>query len=92
MSVLNCKVKCQVWHVCLGSWVMYSAHCLTERNILVKINQRVQEISSGHSMQLATYMEGCPLMWMMPLHLHVNKTSDYDYDMIIECIRKQICP
>ena len=21
-----------------------------------------------------------PLMWMMPLHLHVNQKSDYDYD------------
>ena len=22
--------------------------------------------------------EGGPLMWMMPLHLHVNQKSDYD--------------
>ena len=21
-------------------------------------------------------------MWMMPLHLHINQKSDYDYDMI----------
>ena len=31
-------------------------------------------------MQLASYMEGGPLMWMMPLHLHVNQKSDYDDD------------
>ena len=31
--------------------------------------------------QLASYLERGPLMWMMPLHLHVNQKSDYDYDM-----------
>ena len=37
----------------------------------------------GHrSVQLASYLEGGPLMWMMPLHLHVNQKSDYD-DMMI---------
>ena len=31
--------------------------------------------------QLASYLERGPLMWMMPLHLHVNQKSDYDlYD------------
>ena len=25
-------------------------------------------------------------MWMMPLHLHVNQKSDYDYDdLLLEC-------
>ena len=36
-------------------------------------------------MQLAFYLEGGPLMWMMPLHLHSNQKSDYDmriYDEI----------
>ena len=28
--------------------------------------------------QLASYLEGGPLMWMIPLHLHVNQKSDYD--------------
>ena len=31
--------------------------------------------------QLASYLERGPLMWMMPLHLHVNQKSDYDDDM-----------
>ena len=35
--------------------------------------------------QLASYLEGDPLMWMMPLHLHVNQKSDYDDDDI-HCI------
>ena len=35
--------------------------------------------------QLARYLEGGPLMWMMPLQLHVNQKSDYD--MIFVLIR-----
>ena len=31
--------------------------------------------------QLASYPQRGPLMWMMPLHLHVNQKSDYDDDM-----------
>ena len=31
--------------------------------------------------QQASYLEGGPLMWMLPLYLHVNKTSDHDDDM-----------
>ena len=27
----------------------------------------------------ASYLEGGPLMWMLPLYLHVNQKSDYDY-------------
>ena len=30
--------------------------------------------------QLTSYLERGPLMWMMPLHLHVNQKSDYDDD------------
>ena len=29
--------------------------------------------------QQASFLEGGPLMWMLPLYLHVNKKSD-DYD------------
>ena len=32
--------------------------------------------------QQASYLEGGPLMWMLPLYLHVNQKYDYDYDMI----------
>ena len=32
--------------------------------------------------QLASYLERGPLMWIMPLHLHVNQKSDYDYDIL----------
>ena len=30
--------------------------------------------------QQASYLEGGPLMWMLPLYLHVNQKSDYDDD------------
>ena len=30
--------------------------------------------------QLASYLEKGPLLWIMPLHLHFNQKSDYDYD------------
>ena len=30
--------------------------------------------------QLASYLEGGPPMWMMPLHMHVNQNFDYDDD------------
>ena len=32
--------------------------------------------------QQASYLEGGPLMWMLPLYLHVNQKSDYDMIMI----------
>ena len=28
----------------------------------------------------ASFLEGGPLMWMMPMHLHINQKSDYDDD------------
>ena len=33
----------------------------------------------GAATNVASYLEGGPLMWMM--HLHVNQKSDYDDDM-----------
>ena len=30
------------------------------------------------ALQLASYLEGGPLLWMMPLYLHINQKSDYD--------------
>ena len=31
-------------------------------------------------MHQASYLEGGPLMWMLPLYLHVDKKSDDDDD------------
>ena len=32
--------------------------------------------------QQASYLEGGPLVWMLPLYLHVNQKSDYDMMMM----------
>ena len=37
--------------------------------------------SGVRSAMLASYLERGSLMWMMPLHLHVNQKSDYDMMM-----------
>ena len=34
--------------------------------------------------QQASYLEGGPLMWMLPLYLHVNQKFDYCMMMMIE--------
>ena len=31
-------------------------------------------------MQQASYLEGGPLMWMLPLYMHINQKSDDDDD------------
>ena len=41
-------------------------------------------------MQQASYLEGGPLVWMLPLYQHVNQKSDYDYDMIYVWLKKII--
>ena len=33
--------------------------------------------------QLASYLERSPLMWMMLLHLHINRNADYDDEIVI---------
>ena len=37
-------------------------------------------VRSAMNVQLVSYLEGgpVPLMWMMPLHLHINQKSDND--------------
>ena len=43
-------------------------------------------------MQQASYLEGGPLVWMLPLYLHVNQKSDCDDDTTCFCseFRKKI--
>ena len=35
-------------------------------------------------MRAASQLEGGPLVWMLPLYLHVNQNSDYDDDIIMK--------
>ena len=39
--------------------------------------------------QQASYLEGGPLVWMLPLYLHVNKKSNYIYDMSVGSFTQQ---
>ena len=41
--------------------------------------------SSGPCVQQASYLEGGPLMWMVPLYLHVNQKSDYNCTRYWKC-------
>ena len=66
----------QSWHG--RNWYRMTAVSESSRQLTPK-----KEAPGDHAwdlpcMQLASYLEGCSLMWMMPLHLHVNKKSDYD--------------
>ena len=40
-------------------------------------------------MQQAIYLEGGPLMWMLPLYLHINQKSDYDETIYDVNVKKQ---
>ena len=42
-------------------------------------------------MQQASYLEGGPLMWMLPLHLHVYQKSDAD-DVFLTFFLYKIIP
>ena len=49
---------------------------LTERDCMIEIcGDLVRDLPC---VQQASYLEGGPLMWMLPLYLHVNQKSDYD--------------
>ena len=58
---------------------------LTERDCrewklsAINPNDRHTRRSDLLCVQQASYLEGGPLMWMLPLSLHVNKKSDYDF-------------
>ena len=41
--------------------------------------------------QQASYLEGGPLMWMLPLYLHVHQKSDYDMMIWYEQVVKLTC-
>ena len=41
--------------------------------------------------QQASYLEEGPLMWMLPLYLHVNQKSDYDDMMLLSGLKPTQC-
>ena len=52
----------------------------SSRQLTIKKGAPGDQVPDLLCVQLASYLERAPLMWMMPLHLHVYQKSDYDYD------------
>ena len=50
----------------------------SSRQLTLKKGAPGDQVRDLLCVQLASYLERGPLMWMMPLHLHVDKKSDYD--------------
>ena len=60
-----------------GSWQRRTAVSGSSPQLTLKKGAPGDQVWDLLCVQLASYLEG-PLMWMMPLHLHVNQKSDYD--------------
>ena len=50
----------------------------SSRQLTLKKGAPGDQVRDLLCVQLASCLERGPLMWMMPLHLHVNQKSDYD--------------
>ena len=55
--------------------------CQESQQLTLKKGASRDQVLDLLCVQLASYLEGGLLMWMMPLHLHVNQKSYYDYDL-----------
>ena len=60
----------------------------SSRQLTLKKGAPGDQVCDLLCLQLASYLERGPLMWMMPLHLHVNQKSDYDIMMnVFFCLK-----
>ena len=88
-----------LWHT--GWWKVWAwEEQLTERDCrewkLLAINPKIDVpgdlVWDLPCVQQASYLEGGPLMWTLPLYLHVNQKSDYDiwyertFNFVCACI------
>ena len=71
---------CKVFHVHKENWWQQGCANWFESSLGIHVRKRFLSIQFS-LVQQASYLEGGPLMWMLPLYLHVNQKSDYDYDM-----------
>ena len=72
------------WHG--SSWQRRIAESRSSRLSTLMIDVSGDLVWDLPCVQQANYLEGGPLMWMLPLYLHINQKSnydDYDYDMMI---------
>ena len=68
---------------------------LTERDCrewkLSAIDLTIETPGDLPCVQQASYLEGGPLLWILPLYLHVNKKSEDDDDLKCQCITVDAC-
>ena len=60
------------------NWLKMTAVSWSSRQMTLKKEAPGDQVWDLLCVQLASYLEGGPLMWMMPLHPRVNKKSNYD--------------
>ena len=64
------------------NWLRKTAMSGSLRHLTLKKGAPGDQVWDLLCVQLASYLEEGPLMWMMPLHLYVNQKSDYDDDTV----------
>ena len=50
----------------------------------------LKKLGEHITMGLSRYLEGGPLMWMLPLYLHVYQKSDYDMMIVPPFVRPYV--
>ena len=68
------------WHA--SSWQREIAESESSRLSTLMIDIPGDLVWDLPCVQQASYLEGGPLMWILPPYLHVNQKSDYDDDML----------
>ena len=73
------------WHG--SSWQRGIAESGSSRLSTLMIDVPGDQMWDLPCVQQASYLEGGPLMWMLPLYLHVNQKSNYDiwYELRFAC-------
>ena len=66
------------WHG--SSWQRGIVESGNSRPSILMIDIPGDLVRDQPCVQQASYLKGGPLMWMLPLYLHVNQKSDYDDD------------
>ena len=79
---------------CALKHIWRSKHCFIAfffYHIYPKYSDRANTVDQDQTVpklyaQQASYLEGGPLMWILPLYLHINQKSVDDDDMFLICV------
>ena len=89
---LSSCLWCLIVFLSLSHWQRKTAVSGSSPQLTLKKGAPGDQVWDLLCLQLASYLERGPLMWMMPLHLHVNQKSDYDdiwypgSGVVLDCI------